>query len=380
MKKVFWFGLVGLILFEVANVYFIMPMPGSQKMNSIDVAYFLYRWRWIFRGLFGLMILVGLFRSRWHRKRKWLLIIPVGILAAIIYMANFKMAADHMFYQPKQLLLVNATENKVDSQRLVLGIVNNGEAKAYPIRFLGFHHQVQDTIGGKPMIITYCTVCRTGRVFEPVVDGKHEEFRLVGMDHFNAMFEDATTKSWWRQVNGEAITGELKGHQLPEVLSTQTSLAKWLQLNPNSLIMQEDPAFVKSYDTTMKFESGKSKSKLTGTDSLSWKDKSWVIGVKAGNERKAFDWNQLKKERIIHDKIGSTPLLLVLATDDKSFFAFERPDANAQFSLINDRIIYNNRQLGINGKGIDTSFSLKPLRAYQEFWHSWKTFNPDTRK
>jgi hypothetical protein len=194
------------------------------------------------------------------------------------------------------------------------------------------------------------------------------------------MFEDATTKSWWRQVNGEAITGELKGHQLPEVLSTQTSLAKWLQLNPNSLIMQEDPAFVKSYDTTMKFESGKSKSKLTGTDSLSWKDKSWVIGVKAGNERRAFDWNQLKKERIIHDKIGSTPLLLVLATDDKSFFAFERPDANAQFSLINDTIMYNNRQLGINGKGIDTSFSLKPLRAYQEFWHSWKTFNPDTRK
>jgi hypothetical protein len=295
-------------------------------------------------------------------------------------MANFKMAADHMFYQPKQLLLVNATENKVDSQRLVLGIVNNGEAKAYPIRFLGFHHQVQDTIGGKPMIITYCTVCRTGRVFEPVVDGMHEEFRLVGMDHFNAMFEDQTTKSWWRQVNGEAITGELKGHQLPEVLSTQTSLAKWLQLNPNSLIMQEDPAFVKSYDTTMKFESGKSKSKLTGTDSLSWKDKSWVIGVKAGNERRAFDWNQLKKERIIHDKIGSTPLLLVLATDDKSFFAFERPDANAQFSLINDTIMYNNRQLGINGKGIDTSFSLKPLRAYQEFWHSWKTFNPDTRK
>jgi hypothetical protein len=144
--------------------------------------------------------------------------------------------------------------------------------------------------------------------------------------------------------------------------------------------MQEDPAFVKSYDTTMKFESGKSKSKLTGTDSLSWKDKSWVIGLKAGNERKAFDWNQLKKERIIHDKIGSTPLLLVLATDDKSFFAFERPDANAQFSLINDTIMYNNRQLGINGKGIDTSFSLKPLRAYQEFWHSWKTFNPDTRK
>ena len=56
MKKLFWLGLIGLFLFEIANVYFIMPMPGSQDMNSIDLAYFLYTWRWLFRILFGVMI------------------------------------------------------------------------------------------------------------------------------------------------------------------------------------------------------------------------------------------------------------------------------------------------------------------------------------
>ena len=117
------------------------------------------------------------------------------------------------------------------------------------------------------------------------------------MDHFNAMFEDATTKSWWRQVTGEAIAGKLKGEKLPEVLSTQTSLGEWLRLYPNSLVMQADPAFISSYDTTFKYESGKSKSKLTGTDSLSWKDKSWVLGVKAGDKSKAYDWNQLKTRK-----------------------------------------------------------------------------------
>jgi len=378
MKKFFWLGIFGLLVFEVLNVYFIMPMPGSQQMNSIDAAYFLNKWRWAFRALFGVIIIAGLLRATW--KRKWLLLIPIAIVAAVIFMANFKMAADHMFYQPEKLLLVSAADNKVDSQRLVIGIVNNGEAKAYPIRFLGYHHQVQDTIGGKPVIVTYCTVCRTGRVFEPVVNGKQEQFRLVGMDHFNAMFEDETTKSWWRQVNGEAITGKLKGHKLPEMFSTQTSLAKWLQLNPNSLIMQADPAFIKSYDSTAKFEAGTSKSKLTGTDSLSWKDKSWVIGIKVGKERKAYDWNQLKKEHIIHDKIENTPLLLVLASDDKSFFAFERPAENSSFTLNQDTLISGSHHYRIDGKGLDTSFSLKPLPAYQEFWHSWRTFNPATKK
>jgi len=380
MKKLFWFGMIGLLLFELANVYFIMPMPGSQRMQSITLAYFLYTWRWIFRAVFGLMILVGLVRAHWHRRRKWLLIAPILILAAVIYMANFQMAADAMFKQPQQFSMVSANKNKVDSNRLVLGVLINGEAKAYPIQFLGYHHHIQDTVGGKPVMVTYCTVCRTGRVFEPLVNGKKEKFRLVGMDHFNAMLEDATTKSWWRQVNGEAIAGKLKGQQLPEVFSTQTSLAGWLQLHPNSLIMQADSTFKESYSKTTKYEDGKSKDNLTGTDSLSWKDKSWVIGVKVGDARKAYDWNQLTKERVIHDKINNTPVLLIVSPDNKSFFAFERPADDAKFSPDGNELLYDNHHFRMDGKGIDTTWSLKPLQAYQEFWHSWQTFNPSTMK
>src|SRR5947207_12547453 len=124
MKKLFWLGIAGFILFEIANVYFIMPMPGSQKMNTIDVAYFLYRSRWGFRILFGLMILVGLFGSSW--KRKWLLIIPIGVLVSVVYLLNFKLAADHMFYQPKKFLMVASARNKVDQDRLVIGVKVNG--------------------------------------------------------------------------------------------------------------------------------------------------------------------------------------------------------------------------------------------------------------
>src|SRR5206468_83632 len=99
------------------------------------------------------------------------------------------------FYQPRHKNVVTVADNKVGLNKLVIGVTLNGEAKAYPIEIIGYHHQVQDTIGGTPVIVTYCTVCRTGRVFSPFVNGKKENFRLVGMDHFNAMFEDNTTKS-----------------------------------------------------------------------------------------------------------------------------------------------------------------------------------------
>jgi len=81
--------------------------------------------------------------------------------------------------------------------------------------FIGYHHQVRDTIAGAPVLVSYYTVCRTGRVFCPAVKGDPEVFRLVGMDHFNAMFEDATTHSWWRQANGQAIIGPRKGMVMP---------------------------------------------------------------------------------------------------------------------------------------------------------------------
>ena len=209
MKKLFYIGIIGLVLFEIANVYFIMPMPGSQRLNSIEVAYFLHTWRWVFRGILLVTVAIGSI-AVFKKYPLWGLggFVFAGV---VFYLTNFEMAADTMFYQPSDLQLKNAKDNKVGKERLVIGTEINGQARAYPIQYIGYHHQVKDTLGGKPIIITYCTVCRTGRVFEPIVNGKIEQFKLVGIDHFNAMFEDASTKSWWRQANGKAIAGKLKG-------------------------------------------------------------------------------------------------------------------------------------------------------------------------
>src|SRR5215467_12706391 len=130
MKKIFWIAIVCLLLFEIANVYFIMPMPGSQRMNSIDFAYFLYSSRWKIRGFLALIIIIGLVNATW--RRSWVPVIPILLVLVVLYLANFKMAADHMFYQPKKLLLVSAAENRVDTGRLVIGVEMNGQAKAYP--------------------------------------------------------------------------------------------------------------------------------------------------------------------------------------------------------------------------------------------------------
>ncbi|MEO7990691.1 MAG: DUF3179 domain-containing (seleno)protein [Chryseolinea sp.] len=379
MKKLFYIGIIGFCLFEILNVYFIMPMPWSQQMNSIDIAYFLYLYRWFFRIVFGLLILIGSV-SAFKSKHKWIPALVLLITIGIACLFNFKMNAESMFKQPEMLTFKSQENNVLNDSTVVIGVEYNGEAKAYPMRFLTYHHQVQDVIGGKSVIVTYCSVCRTGRVFEPMVKGKHETFRLVGMDHFNAMFEDVTTKSWWRQATGEAITGSLKGEALPEVESTQLTIGTWFQLHPDAVVMQLDEASKLSYDTLGRFEVGKSKGDLTRTDSLSWKDKSWVVGVQIGNASKAYDWNLLKQNQIINDKVGDHPILIALSKDGQSFAAFERPSDLESFTVRNDTLFTANKVFNFAGRSVNSTESLKKVSAYQEFWHSWRTFHPDTQK
>jgi hypothetical protein len=250
------------------------------------------------------------------------------------------MSADHLFYQPGKIIFKGATTNQVDLNRLIIGVVMHSEAKAYPIRFIGYHHQV--------------------------------------MDHYNAMLEDATTHSWWRQVTGEAIIGPRKGQHLPEVFSQQSSLAEWLKQYPLSLIMQADSTYIDEYSNNTDYETGKSRKELTGTDTLSWKPKSWVVGVTAGKHTKAYDWNRLKVERIIQDHIHGTPVLIVMNQDTAGFYAFERPNSLDKFMLNDNVLTLGNHHFKINGKGIDTTFNLKVLPAYQEFWHSWSFFHRET--
>lgn len=224
----FLLGLLLLIVPEVLRVYYIMPFPGSQEdvatdLRQVNIAYWLHQNVWWLR-LLGLALVVGptlhyLRIGGWGRRTAVLL--PLALAATVFYLFNYKFMADKMFLPVEHKVMAAVAQDTGDAADLVIAVERNGEARAYPIELIGYHHQVLDTIGGEAVMITYCTVCRTGRAFSPVVNGAPETFRLVGMDHFNAMFEDSRTGSWWRQVNGECVAGPLKGTLLDEVPCSQ---------------------------------------------------------------------------------------------------------------------------------------------------------------
>ena len=392
MKKLlFILCLLYLILLEISRVYFIMPFPGSQRNETIDLAYWLHSnisWMRLIGWLLAGVLLFQLIRTRRKGVR---ILSAAGLLlyAITFYFFNFRMLADKMFLQPTEKIFANRSNNKIPEDKLVIGLTLNGISKAYPIQVIGYHHQVRDTVGTTPVMVTYCTVCRTGRVFSPLVNGQPDVFRLVGMDHFNAMFEDSKTGSWWRQATGEAITGPLKGSNLEEIPSQQTSLAAWITANPSTQIMQYDTVFVKDYEDLADIDNGTIKSNLEKRDSASWRFKSWVIGIHTKQQSKAYDWNELVQRGYIQDSLPDLPLLILLEKDTVSFHVFNRMQGSQSLQFTWNaatrelRDVQTGSLWNLKGEcteGPLSGVAVQRIQAYQEFWHSWQTFHPDTKQ
>lgn len=379
-------GLLLLFAIEILRVYWIMPFPGSQQSDTIGFAYFLNNNMLWFR-IIALALTLPPLLYFFQKGRPWVKVLLTLVLlfyGMVFYSFNFRFLAEKMFYQPKEKLFAGGAADTTNKDKLVIGVAWHGEARAYPIGIIGYHHQVKDTLGGQPVLVTYCTVCRTGRVYSPILNGRNLSFRLVGMDHFNAMLEDQDTKSWWQQATGVAITGPLKGIRLPEIPSAQMRLGDWQVLHPESLTLQPDPNFTARYDSLEGYDDGTIRSSLERRDSGSWKFKSWVIGVTLDGRSKAYDWNELVRRRVIRDSIGQATLLLTLLSNDKTFHVFALPDSldlrldPVTGSLDDHR---SSSVWSLDGdclSGPQKGQRLRTVQAYQEFWHSWRTFHPGT--
>ncbi len=386
---IFWTGMFLLFFPGLLHAYLLMPFPGSQDIEAIKLCYYLEKIILPLRIVGGLMIVWYL--VKYFRKNTLKGILFKGavllLLFGSLYVTDIQYKASSMFEEPKVVKFANAMDNKVPETYVVLGVVNNGVAKAYPLVYLGYHHKVQDNVGTLPVLVTYCTMCRTGRVYSPVINGTRQTFRLVGARHYNAIVEDESTGTWWYQATGEAAVGPMEGSHLKELSYEQSTLAAWLNKYPGSLILQPDNSFktdyadLKGYDVKQAVDRD---STLKNKDSLM--RKSWVIGVIVNKQPKAYNWRELQKICMVNDQFGVTPLLVGLEDDDHTFHVFNRQvdgkaltfklDATGQFTDNETSSTWNWEGVCISGpcKGKQ----LAKIQAYQEYWHSWKHFHPGT--
>ena len=106
----------------------------------------------------------------------------------------------------------------IQDNELVLGLIYKGVKRVYPLQILVWHEIVNDSVAGDPLLITYCPLCGSGIAFERVLDGKAVEFGTSGkLYNSNLVMYDRKTDTYWTQIDGKAIVGELTGQELKEI-------------------------------------------------------------------------------------------------------------------------------------------------------------------
>lgn len=120
----------------------------------------------------------------------------------------------------------------------VIGLVIDGDARAYPLGVLTRHEIVNDTVGGIPVTVTYCPLCNSGIVFDRRLDGKVLDFGTTGkLRNSDLVMYDRQTESWWQQFLGTAIVGELTGKSLEIIPSRLESFANFRARAPAGKVL-----------------------------------------------------------------------------------------------------------------------------------------------
>jgi hypothetical protein len=147
-----------------------------------------------------------------------------------------------------QPLFDTSAQSPYANDERVLGVVINGQAKAYPYSILNWHEIVNDSIGGVPVSVTYCPLCETGMVFERRVAGKETTFGVSGKLFQSCLvMYDRLTHSLWSQPWGIGVVGPHVNESLKRYLVVRTTLGRWKKAHPETAVLAANTGFDRDY-------------------------------------------------------------------------------------------------------------------------------------
>lgn len=224
----------------------------------------------------------------------------------------------------------------------VFGVEINGDARAYPLRIMGWHEMFNDVIGGVPVSLAYCTLCGAGILFE----GDHPALKELGVSkpltfsssgllyRSNKLMYDRNTDSLWNQFTGEPIGGALRGSGIklairPVVI---TSWENWRKKHPTTKVLSLETGFHRDYGSGVVyqdyFESQSIMFPVLGGKDGPLGQKDQVYGMRLEGGNKAWPLAAFDGGRVINDQVGSVKVVLIGDAATRTVRAYVRGNRN----------------------------------------------------
>ncbi len=224
--------------------------------------------------------------------------------------------------------------------------------------------------------------------------GRELHFYLAGINNQNFLMRDRETGSWWQQVTGRAISGELAGSTLELMPNDELTFATWKNESSqqHSLVLAPVAGHGdKDYDKKWEEETAKYPVPMT-FPGQGLKDRDVIIGIEIGGQARAFPLAKVLDAKLVEDKIAGTPVALVTGPDGASVRIFRSQVNGADIELYRDTqsnapnpewSLLDSQGNTWNFAGCATSGPatgqcLEKISLLKDYWFDWRNYNPQT--
>lgn len=237
-------------------------------------------------------------------------------------------------------------------ERLVFGVVVDGEARAYPKHIMEVHEMVNDTLGGREIGMPYCTLCGSAQAYftDEVPEGFEViELRTSGLlSRSNKVMFDLHTFSVFDTFLGTALSGPLQDEEFVlEMITVVTSTwGEWKAAHPGTTIVARDGGIGRTYTL----------------DPLGGRDDDGPIFPVGG----------------VDPRLPVQEQVVGVVTPDGVAVAF--PADQALRALADgDEVALSGVRLVADGGGLRAELlDGSAIASHQSFWFAWSQFQPGT--
>lgn len=279
----------------------------------------------------------------------------------------------------------------------VIGVEVNGAARAYPLFLLWWHELVNDTLGGRPILVSYCPLTGSGLAFDPEFDGKPRIFGVSGLlFENNLMMFDRESESLWVQLLMGAQCGPKRGTPLFRIPVVETTWGHWKTLHPTTAVITDETGYVLPYGKYPYGNYDEPDNDVTLLPSSPWSrrrpPKELTLGVRAGLAASAYPFGLLEElgsVAAVNDQVGAQPILVTWVGAAQTARAFARRVGGRELSFdVADaaKLTFRDRETGstwdARGEAVSGPLQgerLTPLEdAWTLFWFAWSVYYPGT--
>lgn len=305
--------------------------------------------------------------------------------------------------KPKFVTVADA-DGWLAKQEPVIALEINGDARAYPLQVMIWHELVNDEVGGMPVTVSFCPLCNSVLIFDRKLDGVVYDFGVSGnLRNSDLIMWDRQTESWWQQLTGNAIIGQLAGKKLRILPSSIIAWSDFKAAHPQGKVLSKKTGYLRRYgdnpyvgydraDTPPFLFDGKLDDRL--------QPKERVLAVTIGEVSAAFPFGVLRSERVVSYTLNGQEMVILFKPGARSALGAQSiadaadVGATGVFdpNLDGEKLRFRaegehfvDRETGsvwnILGEAIDGPLAgkkLTPIVHANHFWFTWAAFKPDT--